>query len=63
MKLQSLVDHIVKDVDESVFDQSVVDFVELEGECGKTFRDFGDEGMGSLLIFFVGGDELVVQSE
>lgn len=63
LKLESLIDHIVKNVDECVLNKSVIYFIELESKCSKTFWDFCNERMRSLLIFFVGGDELVVQTK
>ena len=63
MQLQSFLDDVVEDVNEGVFTESGVNFVELEGESGEAFRDLGYERVGPLLILFVGGDEVVVEAE
>ena len=61
--MQSLVDDVVKDVDEGVFSQSVVDLLKGEFESGEALGDFGDEGVGALLVLFVGGNEVVEETK
>jgi len=63
LQLQPFLDDVVEYVDEGVLAEPRVDFVELEVEGGEALGDFGDEGVGSLLVFLVGRDEVVVEAE